>query len=288
MDTEFEREDFEQVTSLEELEALEGADAIETADTASEAPQADEQDMLERDTQPVSEQDGGYGTYGAVIRQRPLLNADQEKSLGERLLKARLEMTEALSVVPSASAHLVRSWDEALAGDRPISEVLQWPLGEPRKQDDSAPDSDTSDLSPRERLKLMGERYERWRAGRAKRGATGPGRCPPPLRALFNESAPAFAMLCELRAEAGELVRELDAVKGRSAAAKRRRAELEERAGTDAATLRKAVTRAGTAERRSTIWSRKVPLACCGPLRNSSTAAATSSPPTRAPGSGRP
>ncbi len=250
MDTEFEREDFEQVTSLEELEALEGADAIETADTASEAPQADEQDMLERDTQPVSEQDGGYGTYGAVIRQRPLLNADQEKSLGERLLKARLEMTEALSVVPSASAHLVRSWDEALAGDRPISEVLQWPLGEPRKQDDSAPDSDTSDLSPRERLKLMGERYERWRAGRAKRGATGPGRCPPPLRALFNESAPAFAMLCELRAEAGELVRELDAVKGRSAAAKRRRAELEERAGTDAATLRKAITRAGTAERR--------------------------------------
>jgi len=99
MDTEFEREDFEQVTSLEELEALEGADAIETADTASEAPPPDEQDILERETQPVSEQDGGYGTYGAVIRQRPLLNADQEKSLGERLLKTRLEMTEALSVV---------------------------------------------------------------------------------------------------------------------------------------------------------------------------------------------
>ena len=106
MDSEFERDDFHQVASLEELEALEGGQALEAAENvASESAPPDEQDILQRENPSVSEQEGGYGTYGAVIRQRPLLNADQEKALGERLLVARLEMTEALSVVPAMANH---------------------------------------------------------------------------------------------------------------------------------------------------------------------------------------
>ncbi len=249
MDTELDREDFDRVATIEELEALEATDALEV--TNPDAPQQASEDeaALEPESHATSEQEGGYGTYGHVIRQRPLLTAEQEQALGERLLAARLEMTDALSVVPAIVAQLVDSWDEALAGERPISEVLQWPLGEPRRQDESEP-SDTADLSPRERMKLMDERHERWRAGRARRRATGAGRCPPALKALFNETAPAFAMLCELRSLAETLVRELDQVRGRSAAAKRRRAAIEDRAGTDSKTLRRAVDRARGAEAR--------------------------------------
>ena len=244
MDTELERDDFDRVATIEELEALEATEAMDVSDAADASSQSGAEELLVETPSQASEGEGGYGTYGAVIRQRPLLTADQEKDLGERLLVARLEMTEALSVVPAVVEQLTTSWDEALAGERPISEVLQWPLGEPRRQDDSAGEvSQTADLSPRERMKLMAEKYERWRAGRARRGATGAGRCPPALKALFNETAPAFAMLCELRQCADSLARELDEVKGRSAAAK-------DRAGIDAAGLRKAVSKARTAERR--------------------------------------
>ena len=252
MDTELDRDDFDRVATIEELEALEATEAMDVSDAAdaSTAQSADDE-LLADSAGAANEHESGYGTYGSVIRQRPLLSAVQERELGERLLVARLEMTEALSVVPAAVEQLTASWDEALAGDRPISEVLQWPLGEPRRQDDGAgPRPDTADLSPRERMKLMREKCERWRAGRARRGATGAGRCPPALKALFNETAPAFAMLCELHEFAASLVAEFDTIKGRSAAARRHRAAIEDQAGIDAAGLRKAVGRAGAAERR--------------------------------------
>jgi len=249
MDTELERDDFDRVATIEELEALEANEAMEVSDAANAAQPEEEPEELLVEATASSENEGGYGTYGAVIRQRPLLTAEQEKELGERLLMARLEMTEALSVIPAVVEQLTVSWEEALAGQRPISEVLQWPLGEPRRQDDAQP-SETADLSPRERMRLMSERHAKWRAGRARRGATGPGRCPPALRALFNETAPAFAMLCELRQFADGLVKEFDEARGRSAAARRRRLAIEDRAGIDAAGLRKATARAATAERR--------------------------------------
>lgn len=250
MDTELDRDDFDRVATIEELEGLETGDVLEAVDEAAKNPSADEHDLLAVDTRSSNEQEGGYGTYGAVIRQRPLLTAEQEQTLGERLLHSRLDMTEALSGVPLVIEQLTLAWDEAVAGDRPISEVLQWPLGEPRRQDGDAARSDTARLSPRERMKLMSERHARWRDGRARRGATGPGRCPPALKALFNETAPAFAMLCELRLATQGLLDELDQISGRSAAAKRRRAAIEDRAGTDAASLRKAVQRARSAESR--------------------------------------
>jgi RNA polymerase sigma factor (sigma-70 family) len=248
MDTELERDDFDRVATIEELEASEALDV--TSAEAAAAAQPDEDDILGEGIKSSGDQESGYGTYGAVIRQRPLLTAEQEKELGERLLVARLEMTEALSVLPAMVAQLCASWDEALAGERPISEVLQWPLGEPRKDEGGGKTSATVNLSPRERMKLMHEKYSRWRDGRARRAATGAGRCPPALKALFNETAPAFAMLCELRESAQELATELDGIKGRSAAARRHRASVEDRAGIDGAGLRKAVARAATAERR--------------------------------------
>ena len=150
MDTELERDDFERVATIEELEASEALD-VTTAEAAA-AAQPDEDEILAEDSKSSGEQESGYGTYGAVIRQRPLLTADQEKELGERLLVARLEMTEALSVLPAMVAQLSGSWEEALAGERPISEVLQWPLGEPRRQDESSKPSTTAHLSPRERM----------------------------------------------------------------------------------------------------------------------------------------
>lgn len=247
MDSELDREDFEGLTTVDEIDALEVGDAVGVTAADTNA-QADEEELTSQTT-PNNENEGGYGTYGSVIRQRPLLNAEQEQSLGEQLLVARLEMTDALSMIPAVVEQLISAWDEALTGDRPISEVLQWPLGEPRRETDN-PSSATLDLSPRDRMKLINDRYVRWRAGRNKRGATGPGRCPPQLKQLFNETAPAFAMLCELREGASALVADLDASKGRSAAMRRRRDSIENHAGIDAVGLRKALKLASTAENR--------------------------------------
>jgi len=247
MDTELDREEFDGVAAVDEIDALEAGDAVEvtTADTNAQA----DDDELGAHGIASNENEGGYGTYGSVIRQRPLLTAEQEQSLGERLLVARLEMTAALSAIPAAVNQLTNAWDEALAGDRPISEVLQWPLGERRRENDT-PTSKTADLSPRERMKLISERYARWRAGRSKRSATGAGRCPPQLKQLFNEAAPAFAMLCELREGTQSLIAELDAAKGRSVAMRRQRTNIENRAGIDAPGLRKALKLANAAEIR--------------------------------------
>ena len=244
MDTELERDEFDGITSVDEIDELEAGDAVAlTADDT--VAQADEDEPGTAG----NANEGGYGTYGAVIRQRPLLTAEQEQVLGERLLVSRLDMTDALSVIPAIVAQLTIAWDEALAGDRPISEVLQWPLGEPRRETDN-PTSKTIDLSPRDRMKLIKDRYTRWRSGRNKRGAAGAGRCPPQLKQLFNETAPAFAMLCELREGGDALVRELDAAKGRSVAMRRQRANIETRAGIDALGLRKALKLAHAAEIR--------------------------------------
>jgi RNA polymerase primary sigma factor len=247
MDTELDRDEFDGIASVDEIDALEVGDAVEITVTDTHA-QADEEELGAQNTF-SAEGEGGYGTYGSVIRQRPLLTAEQEQTLGEKLLVSRLDMTEALSVIPAVVEQLTRAWDEALAGDRPISEVLQWPLGEPRRETDSS-SSKTIDISPRDRMKLIGERYTRWRAGRNKRRATGAGRCPPQLKQLFNETAPAFAMLCELCDGADALVKELEGAKGRSVAMRRMRANIEDRTGIDAVGLRKALKLARTAEVR--------------------------------------
>lgn len=247
MDTELEREEFDGIASVDVIDALEVGDAIEVTDVDAQAQSDD--DELGAQNATGNESEGGYGTYGSVIRQRPLLTAVQEQDLGERLLVSRLEMTQALSAIPIVVEELVEAWDEALAGGRPISEVLQWPLGEPRREGDKST-SKTIDLSPRDRMKLISDKYQRWRGGRNKRGATGAGRCPPQLKQLFNETAPAFAMLCELRESTAALVAELDLAKGRSAAMRRRRDSIESSVGIDAAGLRKALKLAADAETR--------------------------------------
>jgi RNA polymerase sigma factor (sigma-70 family) len=247
MATELEREEFDGVASVDEIDALEIGDAIEVTDADTQT-QSDVEELSAQNST-SNESEGGYGTYGSVIRQRPLLTAAQEQALGERLLVSRLEMTQALSAIPAAVEQLIDAWSDALAGDRPISEVLQWPLGEPRREGEKVT-SKTIDLSPRDRMKLINDKYKRWRAGRSKRGATGVGRCPPQLKQLFNETAPAFAMLCELRESTHVLIVEFDRAKGRSAAMRRRRETLEDRAGIDAASLRKALKLAADSEMR--------------------------------------
>ena len=241
MDTDFERTDLDDAGAFDDLESIEVADAMEVEAPPPSAEVSEQEIEAADNHQP----EGQFASYAAVIRQRPLLNATQEQELGQELVLARLELTEALSSVPLAVKGLIDAWNEAIDGDRPISEVLQWPLGEPRRED-----SDGDGTTPRTRMAQMGERYERWLAGRAKRRQSTAGRCPPALKKLFCEAGPAFAMLSELRRD---IERELHAARRlgtREAGAQRSRRQIEARVGTDIATLERALARANQAEQR--------------------------------------
>jgi RNA polymerase sigma factor (sigma-70 family) len=247
MDTEFERSEMDDAAAFDDLSTLEGA--AELDDSANlRAGSVDEPGPPVNDSA-RDQPEGQFASYAAVIRQRPLLSADQEKELGQTLLEARLAMTEAMSALPIAVKGLVDAWAEATEGDRPISEVLQWPLGEPRREEHAPATAQT----PRERMAEMAERYQRWLSGRARRSAT-TGRCSPVLRRLFKDAGPAFAMLSELRVEAQSLADEARRPAGRGpgsrTAARQRREGVEQRVGTDLETLEKALAQAGKAEVR--------------------------------------
>ena len=244
MDTEFERTELDDAAAFDDLSSLEGAAELDTGHDARSGEAETGEDPAGNE-QP----EGQFASYAAVIRQRPLLNADQEKELGHALVEARIAMTAALSSLPISVKGLIDAWAEAIDGERPISEVLQWPLGEPRREDGALEDDEAPTQTPRERMASMGERYERWLAGRARRRNT-TGRCPPALKQLFQDTGPAFAMLSELRSQAQALADDAARHPGRLAAARRRRAAIEERVGTDLKTLERALLQAGDAEQR--------------------------------------
>jgi len=233
MDNDFEHDGFHEVSALEDLSVLSTSESLSLEDSSADSQLADgtaSEILQEAETQ------SRYGSYGVVMRQRPLLTADQELTLGQELENARQEMTQALVRLPLSSHLLACAWEEALESDRPISEILQWPLGKSVAKDESgeheAPEGTAH--NPRVHMKLLSQRYGNWLQGRSRRGSTNPGRCPPALRDLFLDAGPAFAMLSEIRAHCETVFAQ--------------RTDAEHLIGTDSNTIRQALKLARQAE----------------------------------------
>jgi len=239
MDNDFEHDGFNEVSNLDDLSVLNGSDNLALEEASNEAPVANDPvpEIL-----PEAETQSRYGSYGVIMRQRPLLTSEQELSLGQDLEDSRQNMTQALTRLPLSSHILAKAWEEALESDRPISEILQWPLGKPVEPTDES--NNPGVQSPRLRMVLLAERYNLWKQGRDRRNSQTPGRCPPALRELFIECGPAFAMLCDIR-------NQLDGLYGpvkisQSSAARKK---LEQSVGTDFKTIQQSLKHARQAER---------------------------------------
>lgn len=239
MDNDFEHDGIHEIPALEGLSVLDTTDNL-PLDEASNDSASSAEPITE--ILPDAETQSRYGSYGVIMRQRPLLSAEQELNLGQELESALQDMTEALVRLPLSSQLLATAWEEALESDRPISEILQWPLGKPLDAEDEA--GCGTPISPRQRMKLLAERYQNWQQGRARRGRTTPGRCPPALRELFIECGPAFAMLSEIRGHCEDLYAPLNDARGKA-----RGSEVEQIIGTDLNTIRQALQQARQAER---------------------------------------
>ncbi len=236
MDNDFEHDGFHIVSDLDDLSTLESSDSLPVDESVDGSPDTAE---LETGILPDFEGHSRYGSYSVIMRQRPLLTAEQELNLGRELDNARQTMTEALVRMPLSSQLLIRAWDQALESDRPISEILQWPLGKPPN-----PDSDEETLNPRLCMKQLAGHYARWQQNRLRRGRKNPGRCPPAIRNLFIESGPAFAMLSEIRIHCDDVYASLN-----TSAGKTQIKEVERLIGTDIKTIRQALQVARQAER---------------------------------------
>lgn len=176
------------------------------------------------------EESFSHSSYFGTARARPLLNAAQERQLGRALLSAREELTTALSAVPRCWEQLAEAWQAAVAGDRQISEVLQWPLGTPGREEpsdlddmsDDDPDAevtakplDASDTdasgggvtTPREQMKVLAAQMSEWRGRTVGWRRRGLPKAPEEGQALFVHLGPAFAMLSELLGELEQLRR---------------------------------------------------------------------------------
>ena len=145
---------------------------------------------------PEADEAGGQrqNPFLRVAFGRKLLNYQQERELGRRLNESRLQMTEALAAFDVCHRHLIAEWDKAVLGERSPGEVLQWPSGAPTPADG---DSAGADAAPRARMATLAMRHSCWVqecAGTCSLDA------PLDLRARFADAAPAFSMLCELRA----------------------------------------------------------------------------------------
>ncbi|MCB1741506.1 MAG: sigma-70 family RNA polymerase sigma factor [Gammaproteobacteria bacterium] len=209
----------------------------------------------------VNEDTLTYSSYFGAARARPLLNAAQERTLGRALITSREALTEALSVVPFAWERLVAAWEEAVSGDRQISEVLQWPLGSPTRDADAmsledAEDDDeagevtvesvsvTGGMTPRAEMKIFATELAEWRErtlGWKRRGLPKP---PEAGRERFVRLGPAFAMLSELR----ESLEELRVSASGKTASKERQRRVELRAGVTLDVLEAACEAAAEAE----------------------------------------
>jgi len=118
MDNDFEHDGFHEVSALEDLSVLSTSGSLSLEESSADSQLVEETAAA---TFQEAETQSRYGSYGVVMRQRPLLTAKQELTLGRELENARQEMTQALARLPLSSRLLARAWEEALESDRPIS-----------------------------------------------------------------------------------------------------------------------------------------------------------------------
>jgi RNA polymerase primary sigma factor len=104
-------------------------------------------------------------------------------------------MTEALSAFAACHRHLIAEWDKAVLGERSPGDVLQWPSAAPAATD--AGEGAGPGAAPRARMATLAMRHSCWVKACAGEPTLD---APLDLRALFVDAAPAFSMLCELRA----------------------------------------------------------------------------------------
>ena len=131
---------------------------------------------------------------------RKLLDYEQERELGRRLGESREAMTVALSAFSPCIGHLIAEWDKAVLGQRSPGEVLQWPAGGSDQPDEESSTGRKSSPA-RRKMASLSLTYGCWRS--EVTGAP-PLEAPLDQRSAFVDVAPAFSMLCELKALARE------------------------------------------------------------------------------------
>ncbi len=177
-------------------------DAEQALDFESDGDHAFEQ-MFNAELAPVPESQEPDGArtnpFLRVAFGRKLLNYEQERELGRRLVDSRIAMTEGLACVPACVERLISAWDAAISGEHSPGDVLQWPSAAPGARGDDKPAS--TEPTSRHRMAALQLRFGCWskEANSAKSLET-----PMDIRQTFIEVSPAFSMLCELKAVAAE------------------------------------------------------------------------------------